>query len=133
MATTVELLYQRGVLVDACEMKDGLPRQWGRAETPARGYVVVRIIGKLKDIPVQYLQRVPFASRMMLSEDLMSEEEKTLFKDKERFVHMDHAVKHTITVERLVKLCVDNTTAWETAATAMAQKQPIVRPEVALD
>lgn len=122
MPKTVELVYRNGVLVNECEKKNGDPHNWGRNEVPDRGYVVVRIICALKAIPSKYLQRAYGTSRYLLDEDLMSEEEKTLFKDKARFKHMNHRKKHTITLPRFKALLVDNQEEWE-ATLAAAERE----------
>jgi hypothetical protein len=122
MAKTVELLYSNGILVDIWESKKGEPRQFGRAETPENGYIVVRLYGRLKDVPPALLECDGKACRFPLDVTKMSADEQQLFTDMNRYQFKAHAIKHTITWQRLVKLCIDNTTAWEAKKIANAEK-----------
>ena len=99
--------------VDKRESKDGSPRQYGKAETPANGYLVVRVIGGLKDIPPQFLEFGGGKARLKLNDAKMSADERELFKDEKRFTFLNHAVKHTITKERLAILVDDKSAEWE--------------------
>lgn len=113
MARTVELLYKNGILMDRWQSKNGEPRQYGCGEIPENGYIVVRVEGFLKDIPAELLECGGGFCRFLLDESKMSVDEVQLFKDKDRFQWKAHVIKHTITYQRLVKLCTDNTVAWE--------------------
>ncbi len=124
---TCELLYLRGVLRDTWESKDGEPRQWGRKETPEYGYLVVRLQGKLKDLPLELTEFGWGSCKRWLNESHMSQDEKNLFKEKKRFKHMDHKVKHTITWQRLMALTDDNSSEWESVKLAVKENRKPTR------
>lgn len=110
---TVEILYKNGVPVDKWESKEGEPRQYGRAETPSNGYVVVRVLCPLNELPPAFLEFGGDKGRLHLDEAKMSEDERQLFKDEVRYRFLNHAVKHTITKERLALLVADHSDEWE--------------------
>jgi len=124
MAITTEILYHHGKPIDVREMRDGSPRNYGRGETPANGYVVVRILAAKKDIPPEFLE-TSYDGKRRLNEAKMSVDEVALFKDSSRYTFLDHAVKHTITPQRLALICDDTTAAWE----AIEASIPKVRDE----
>ena len=111
MTNTVEILYRQGVPIDIREMRDGLPRQYGRGETPARGYIAVRLSATLKDIDPEYLE-CSQGGKFHLNEALFTTDEKRRFKDQNRYQWKDHAIKHTITPHRLAQLCTDKRSEW---------------------
>ena len=122
MAKTSELLYNNCILIDKWESKNGEPRQYGKAETPENGYIAVRMLCVLKDVPVELLECGGGICRFPLDEAKMTVDEQQLFKDMNRYQWMAHAIKHTITYQRLAILCTDNTVAWEAKKAADVAK-----------
>jgi hypothetical protein len=115
---TVELLYHNGALVGHRESRHGVPIQWGSRETPENGYIVVRVLCQLSDIPQEYLLKAFGTSKQKLDESKMSAEERNLFKDEKRFRHRQHKKKHTVSLARFKALCADNATEWNETITS---------------
>lgn len=113
MAKTVELLFKNGILADVWESKNGEPRQWGRNETPDRGFVVVRMYGRRKDLPPEWRQFGGKHSRRRLLVEKLSDTERELLHDRSRYEPRSHRTKHTITLQRLNRITADCSDEWE--------------------
>jgi len=112
----VELLYIRNsagpyTIVNALESSDGSPVRWGKNERPPL-FAVIRVYARLRDIPPEWLERDCARSRFKVNEEAMSEEERRLITAPARFVWSAQPVKHTLDLNRLSAVLVDDSDVW---------------------
>jgi hypothetical protein len=78
-----------------------------------------------KDLAKEWLEFGGGKSRLKLDEAKMSVDERQLFKDENRFAHMNHAVKHTVTPQRLAKLVTTHDAEWEAYTAEMERPEGV--------
>jgi len=127
---SIELLYHNGVLVSIWQSRDGEPRQYGKRETPANGYIAVRLLCPREEIPPALLERYSEMSRYLLDETRMTVSERIALKDEARYEHRRHSVKYTVTPLRLTGLLRDDTTRF---MAIKEEREAAIRPAVVLN